>query len=97
VLQVQLGEVGLLYGLPALSGQIASVKSKEPHTSQDLLPEVIPGRPFICHMVYEVKSPSLRRNTHTHILRILALGNPLYKMPQDPNSSALWLTMRRPR
>lgn len=66
MLQLQLGEAGLLEGLPALSCKIASIENQEPDRIQDLLPEVIPGGPFIRHMLHEVKGPSLRRNAHTY-------------------------------
>ena len=65
MLQLQLGEAGLLQGLPALSSQVASIKQKVPDGIQDLLPEVIPGGRLICYMLHEIKSLSLRKKKNT--------------------------------
>lgn len=72
MLQLQLGEAGLLQGLPALSGQVASIKQKVPDGIQDLLPEVIPGGRLICYMLHEIKSSS-RPQHSTHFLEDLFL------------------------
>lgn len=58
-MQLQLGEAGPLQGLPALPGEVAAIKQEEPDRVQDLLPEVNPGGALCCHVLHEVKRPSL--------------------------------------